>query len=69
MMKFSVPDMSCGHCAATIEKAVKTVDASASVACDLETSLVEIGTSVEQKTIMEAINKAGYEGNYIPVWG
>jgi copper chaperone len=68
-MKFSVPDMSCGHCAATIEKVVKTVDASASVACDLENNLVEVGTSAEQKTIMEAINKAGYEVHSLPAWG
>ncbi len=53
--------MSCGHCAATIEKVVKTVDATASVACDIESNLVEVGTCAEQKTIVEAITKAGYE--------
>lgn len=68
-MKFSVPDMSCGHCAASIEKAVKTVDASASVSCDLENHLVEIGSSAEQQTIAEAINKAGYEVHALAAWG
>ncbi|WP_269585429.1 heavy-metal-associated domain-containing protein [Roseibium sp. Sym1] len=65
-MKFSVPDMSCGHCAATIEKAVKTVDASASVTCDLEKHLVEVGTSTTPEAMAAAIREAGYEAGHVP---
>ncbi len=68
-MKFSVPKMSCGHCAATIEKAVKTVDASANVTCDVQGKLVKIGTSTPHETIEAAIRKAGYEASHLPVWG
>ena len=35
MLKLSVPKMSCGHCASTIEKAVKSVDPGAKIAVDL----------------------------------
>ncbi|WP_417673923.1 heavy-metal-associated domain-containing protein [Roseibium sp.] len=62
-MKFSVPDMSCGHCVASIEKAVKAVDASADVACDLDTHVVEIGTSAGPETITNALRDAGYEAS------
>ena len=68
-MKFSVPDMNCGHCAASIEKAVKTVDASADVACDLQNHLVDIGTSAEEEAIAIAIRKAGYEIHALKAWG
>ena len=33
MRSFKVPDMSCGHCTATIEKAIKAIDPTASVTC------------------------------------
>ncbi|WP_346897577.1 heavy-metal-associated domain-containing protein [uncultured Roseibium sp.] len=62
-MKFNVPDMSCGHCVAAIEKAVKAVDTSANVACDLDTHVVEIGTSAGQETITAALRDAGYDAS------
>ena len=34
-MKLHIPDMSCGHCVATIDKAVKATDPSAIVRPDL----------------------------------
>ncbi|GAB4522836.1 MAG: heavy-metal-associated domain-containing protein [Roseibium sp.] len=68
-MKFNVPDMSCGHCAASIEKAVKTVDASANVACNLQDRLVDIDTSAGQEAISNALRKAGYEAHALVPWG
>lgn len=68
-MRFSVPDMSCGHCVASIEKAVKAVDASADVACDLDTHVVEIGTSAGQETITSALRDAGYEASLLGAQG
>ena len=38
-MKFSVPEMSCSHCTASIEKSIKAKDPAAAVSTDLETRI------------------------------
>lgn len=63
MYKFNVPDMTCGHCAGTVQRAVKLVDAKAEVAIDLGRKLVEVRSSAPQASIGEAIRKAGYENS------
>ena len=49
MNRFTVPDMSCGHCTAAIEKAVKSIDPTATVACDLETKTVAVETFLSER--------------------
>lgn len=61
MSRFTVPDMSCGHCTAAIEKAVKSIDPTATVACDLETKTVAVETFLSERAVSEAIREAGYE--------
>lgn len=60
-MEFSVPEMSCGHCTAAIEKAVKDVDPAATVNCDLDTRRVTVDTYLSQADVSQAITEAGYE--------
>ncbi len=62
-MRFSVPEMSCGHCTAAIEKAVKAVDPAATVECDLESRVVSIGSALDAAAVRTAIREAGYESN------
>lgn len=59
-MKLNIPDMSCGHCVATIEKAVKAFDPSAIVRPDLASHTAEIETSISTATVIEALEGAGY---------
>ncbi len=61
MLKLSVPKMSCGHCASTIEKAVKSVDPGAKITVDLSKATVAISTSSSGKAISQAVKEAGYE--------
>ncbi len=61
MTKYSVPEMSCGHCTSAIEGAVKALDANASVKPDLDTRTVEIEASVDQAAILAAMKGEGYE--------
>ena len=61
MTKFNVPEMSCGHCKAAIEKAVASVDPKASVNVDLESRTVEIEASVDDTTLVDAMKSEGYE--------
>ena len=60
MITLNVPDMSCGHCKATVEKAITAVDASAKVAVDLSTRKVEVTSSVTSSTLLGALKAAGY---------
>ena len=61
MLKLKVPEMSCGHCASTIEKAVKGVDPTARVAVDLSSSTVAVETTADEASIRDVIKSAGYD--------
>ncbi|HHI69504.1 MAG TPA: copper chaperone [Rhodobacteraceae bacterium] len=61
MTKLNVPDMTCGHCKAAVEKAVASVDAGAKVAVDLDTRTVEIDSSADLSAILAALKEEGYE--------
>jgi len=61
MTKFSVPDMTCGHCTATIETALKGLDANAALKFDLDTHTVEVDSGTAVEPIIAAMKEAGYE--------
>jgi copper chaperone len=61
MIRLDVPEMSCGHCKASVEKAVRGLDAQAMVAVDLATRQVEITTAVPQAAVVAALQAAGFE--------
>ncbi|MEQ9040211.1 MAG: heavy-metal-associated domain-containing protein [Silicimonas sp.] len=61
MSSFNVPDMSCGHCTAAIEKAIKAIDPTAKVACDLGTRTVAVESFLSDRAVSEAIRNAGYD--------
>jgi copper chaperone len=60
MYQFSVSDMTCGHCASTITKAVKAADAKATVEVRLGEKCVAVASQLPQEEIAEAISEAGY---------
>ncbi len=60
MLTFQVNDMTCGHCVATITKAVAAVDAAASVHTDLGAHLVRVDSVQPALVIEAAIRNAGY---------
>jgi copper chaperone len=59
-MKLRVPDMSCGHCVATIERAIRAEDASARVSCDLGARTVEVEGRIGAPAVLAALAAAGY---------
>ncbi|WP_245410924.1 heavy-metal-associated domain-containing protein [Microvirga flavescens] len=61
MLRFSVPKMSCGHCVATITKAVKSLDPQAGVQADLGKQEIAIMTNATAEQIKDALTTAGYE--------
>lgn len=64
MYHLNIPDMTCGHCVSTVEKAVKTVDPSASVAVDLGTKTVSIESQVASEAFIVSIANAGYGASF-----
>lgn len=61
MFCYSVPDMTCGHCAQAIEKAVKSVDPQAEVSVDLTSKEVPIRSEADEASLTDSIRSAGYE--------
>ena len=62
-MKFSVPDMSCGHCTASIENAIKQADPAATVACDLPARSVEVTSALSSEAIANTLDEIGFEAS------
>ena len=61
MTTFNVPDMSCGHCTASITKAIAAVDAGAKVACDLGTRTVTVAdATASEAALIASMKAAGY---------
>lgn len=60
MTRFDVPDMSCGHCRATIEKAIRSVDPLAEIDCDLHARIVGVKSALDADCLAMAMREAGY---------
>jgi copper chaperone len=60
MLEFTIEDMTCGHCVATITKAVREVAPDAEVDIDLGQHRVRIDDAADAVRIEEAIRDAGY---------
>jgi copper chaperone len=65
MTRFTVPEMTCGHCTAAIEKAVAALDPAARVACDLETHGVTVTSDLPVDALQAAIRDAGYDSTVV----
>ena len=61
MVVFKVNDMTCGHCASTITRAVKGSDPGAEVRIDIGARRVEIEPKASSaQELLEVIAEAGY---------
>lgn len=59
-MKYRVPDMSCGHCKASIEKAIETLDPAASIAVDLEAKTIDVSTEKPSTAVLATLADIGF---------
>ncbi|WP_367181239.1 heavy-metal-associated domain-containing protein [uncultured Ramlibacter sp.] len=60
MVTFQVNDMTCGHCASTIAKAVAGVDKNAVTEVDIPRKLVRVSSGAPAADLGQAIQDAGY---------
>jgi len=65
MLRFNVTGMSCGHCTAAIEQAIKALDPQAEVATDIKLAQVSVQSTATAAQLSEAIVNAGYENSVI----
>jgi copper chaperone len=61
MTTYSIPEMSCGHCKATIEKTVLGLDPAAALTFDLQARQVSIDTTTPLASLQSALKAEGYE--------
>lgn len=64
-MKLSIPDMSCGHCKATVEKTIRAVEEGATVSVDLAAREAEVTTGAAPGAILAALAAEGYPARVI----
>lgn len=60
-LNFRVDDMSCGHCASTISKAIEIAMPGAAVDADLQSKIVSVRGAKDPSRIQTIIAEAGYQ--------
>lgn len=64
MYEFDILDMTCGHCAAAVTKAIKSVDPAAVASIDLNMRKASVETKADPNTVGAALDEAGYPATY-----
>jgi copper chaperone len=60
MTRFSIPDMSCGHCKSTVTAALTAVPGVVAVNVNLEDRSAEVIGSAPDALLLIALGQAGY---------
>lgn len=60
MTRFAIPDMECEGCVSGVTRAIRNVDATATVSADLPTRTVIIESAAPEATLAAAITEAGF---------
>ena len=58
--RFSIPDMSCGHCVKAVSGAIADVDPKAETTVDLATKTATVHSEMPADALGRAIEAAGY---------
>lgn len=60
MNNFHIPDMSCGHCKATVEKTIHALDPAARIEFDMAARRISLNSGTEAARVQAALAEAGY---------
>ncbi len=60
MTTFHIPDMSCGHCKATIEKTIHALAPTAQIAFDMAARRISVESITDAQSVQAALAEAGY---------
>lgn len=65
MSRFSVPEMSCGHCRATIKTAFAEADAAAELRFDMTAREIDVDSVLKPAEVIATLKQAGYDASEI----
>lgn len=65
MQRYTVEDMSCGHCVNTVTRAIEQTDPDATINIDLESKVVAVDSTADDEGLRQAMRSAGYEAEPI----
>ncbi|NRP22224.1 hypothetical protein LPJGGPFB_05483 [Ensifer adhaerens] len=65
MQNYKIDNMTCGHCAGNVQKAILSVDPQASVKVDLGAREISVETVAAAVSITEALKAAGYDSRQL----
>lgn len=60
MYKFTIPNMTCGGCAKSVTKALRSVDPQARIEADLPTREVRVDSALDKSAFLTVLSEAGY---------
>lgn len=60
MHEFQLPTMTCGHCAASVNRALKQADPTCAVEFDMAQRRVKVKSDEDRAALAEALSEAGY---------
>lgn len=60
MLQFTIPDMTCGHCARRVVNAILGIDPQAQIVTDPPAREVKVTTKVDEALLLAALHEAGY---------
>lgn len=67
MIRFTVPDMTCGGCVRGVTRAIRGVDSEARVEADPVTREVRVeGTRADEAALLDALAEAGFPAEPTP---
>lgn len=61
MTEFSIPDMSCGHCKATITQTLTALDPNVALDFDMGARRMTVRSTSEVSAMRDALKAVGYE--------
>lgn len=65
MITLSVPDMTCGHCKASVESALSGLPGVGSVSVDLSRHRVEVAGTAVPDTVLRALDEIGFPAKLV----
>ncbi len=60
MLRFYIPNMTCGGCAQSVTKALLSVDPQARIETDPPAREVRVESTMDESAFLAALNEAGY---------